>query len=151
MVIKVWILTDSVVYYSRSRTMLHSVNFLIFFTNVPINVENKQEVRVSWQCSAIQTTRHFFLFGKKKTKSRFVSISRNFFSRPVRQVRNNFFTVLFWKIVVFMVNFYVNFLSSRKYDWNVVPRDLEKYGAPTAHASYFFLKKGKFIDFNYYY
>ena len=138
MVIKVWILTDSVVYYSRSRTMLHSVNFLIFFTNVPINVENKQEVRVSWQCSAIQTTRHFFLFGKKKTKSRFVSISRNFFSRPVRQVRNNFFTVLFWKIVVFMGNFDGNFLSSRKYDWNVVPRDLEKYGAPTAHASYFF-------------
>ena len=41
-----------------------------------------------------------------------------------------------------MVNFYVNFLSSRKYDWNVVPRDLEKYGAPTAHASYF-LKKNE--------
>ena len=43
--------------------------------------------------------------------------------------------------MVFIVNFYVNFLSSRKYDWNVAPRDLEKYGAPTAHASYFFLKK----------
>ena len=42
-----------------------------------------------------------------------------------------------------MVNFYVNFLSSRKYDWNVVPRDLEKYGAPTAHASYFFFKKNE--------
>ena len=37
---------------------------------------------------------------------------------------------------------YVNFLSSRKYDWNVAPKDLEKYGAPTAHAS-FFLKKIK--------
>ena len=37
--------------------------------------------------------------------------------------------------------FYVNFLSSRKYDWNVAPKDLEKYGAPTAHASYFFLRK----------
>ena len=38
------------------------------------------------------------------------------------------------------MNFYVNFLSSRKYDWNVALRDLEKYGAPTAHASYFFKK-----------
>ena len=47
--------------------------------------------------------------------------------------------------------FYVNFLSSRKYDWNVAPKDLEKYGAPTAHASYFFKKKLKFIYFNYYY
>ena len=44
------------------------------------------------------------------------------------------------KILVVEVNFYVNFLSSRKYDWNVAPRDLEKYGAPTAHASYFFKK-----------
>ena len=39
--------------------------------------------------------------------------------------------------------FYVNFLSSRKYDWNVAPKDLEKYGAPTAHASYFFFKENK--------
>ena len=31
-------------------------------------------------------------------------------------------------------------MSSRKYDWNVAPKDLEKYGAPTAHASYFFKK-----------
>ena len=152
MVIKVWILTDSVVYYSRSRTMLRSVNFLIFFTNVPINGENKQEVHVSWQCSAIQTTRHFFFIRKEKNQVSFREYFKKFFSRPVRQVRNNFCTVLFWKIVVFMVNFYVNFLSSRKYDWNVVPRDLEKYGAPTAHASYFFfLKKWKFIYLNYYY
>ena len=36
-------------------------------------------------------------------------------------------------------------MSSRKYDWNVAPKDLEKYGAPTAHASYFFKKKIKVI------
>ena len=48
--------------------------------------------------------------------------------------------VLFWNRSVRRKIFCVNFLSSRKYDWNVAPTDLEKYGAPTAHASYFFKK-----------
>ena len=47
---KVWILTDSVVHYSQGRTMLRSVNVLIFFTNVSINVENTQEVGFSFSC-----------------------------------------------------------------------------------------------------
>ena len=149
---KVWILTDSVVHYSQGRTMLRSVNVLIFFTNVSINVENTQEVGFSFSCK-LAVQRHSdhptFFFIRKKVSFR--EYFKTFFSRPVRQLRNNFFAVLFWKIIVFIVNFYDNFLSSRKYDWNVAPRDLEKYGAPTAHASYFFKKKLKFIYFNYYY
>ena len=66
---KVWILTDSVVHYSQGRTMLRSVNVLIFFTNVSINVENTQEVGFSFSCKqAVQ--RHsdhptFFFIQKK--------------------------------------------------------------------------------------
>ena len=39
-----------------------------------------------------------------------------------------------------MVNFYVNFLSSRKYDWNVVPRDLERIRRAHGACVVFFLK-----------
>ena len=42
-----------------------------------------------------------------------------------------------------MVNFYVNFLSSRKYDWNVVPRDLEKIRRAHGACVVFFFKKNE--------
>ena len=114
--------------------------------------KRRKQTRSSCKLAVQRHSDHptFFFYSERKKVS-FREYFKKFFSRPVRQVRNNFCTVLFWKIVVFMVNFYVNFLSSRKYDWNVVPRDLEKYGAPTAHASYFLKKTWKFIYFNYYY
>ena len=66
---KVWILTDSVVHYSQGRTMLRSVNVVIFFTNVSINVENTQEVGFSFSCK-LAVQRHsdhptFFFIQKK--------------------------------------------------------------------------------------
>ena len=69
-VMKVWILTDSVVHYSQGRTMLRSVNVLIFFTNVSINVENTQEVGFSFSCK-LAVQRHsdhptFFFYSEKK-------------------------------------------------------------------------------------
>ena len=65
----------------------------------------------------------FIIFAERRLLGKFVL--RNF---------------LLKNLSVAQINFYVNFLSSRKYDWNVAPKDLEKYGAPTAHASYFFKK-----------
>ena len=69
-----------------------------------------------------------------------ISNSETSYSFAQRRVLGKLFCeFLFLKILrVVEINFYLNFLSLRKYDWNVAPKDLEKYGAPTAHASYFF-------------
>ena len=109
--------------------------------------KRRKQTRSSCKLAVQRHSDHptFFFIRKEKTKSRFVSISRNFFSRPVRQVRNNFFTVLFWKIVVFMGNFDGNFLSSRKYDWNVVPRDLENTARPRRMRRIFFKKNKVYL------
>ena len=90
--------------------------------------KRRKQTRSSCKLTVQRHSDHptFFFIRKEKNQVSCREYFKKFFSRPVRQVRNNFCTVLFWKIVVFMVNFYVNFLSSRKYDWNVVPRDLEK-------------------------
>ena len=77
--------------------MLRSVNVLIFFTNVSINVENTQEVGFSFS-SKLAVQRHsdhptFFFYSEKKLSFR--EYFKKFFSRSVRQVRNNFFSVLF--------------------------------------------------------
>ena len=107
--------------------------------------KRRKQTRSSCKLAVQRHSDHptFFFIRKEKNQVSFREYFKKFFSRPVRQVRNNFCTVLFWKIVVFMVNFYVNFLSSRKYDWNVVPRDLEKIRR--AHGAcvvfFFFLKK----------
>ena len=42
---------------------------------------------------------------------------------------------------VVQINFYVNFLSSRKYDWNVAPKDLEKIRRAHGACVVFFKKK----------
>ena len=44
-------------------------------------------------------------------------------------------------LTVVLINFYVNFLSSRKYDWNVAPKDLEKIRRAHGACVVFFLKK----------
>ena len=108
--------------------------------------KRRKQTRSSCKLAVQRHSDHptFFFIRKEKNQVSFREYFKKFFSRPVRQVRNNFCTVLFWKIVVFMVNFYVNFLSSRKYDWNVVPRDLEKIRrAHGACVVFFFFKKKK--------
>ena len=47
----------------------------------------------------------------------------------------------YFEIIVFVEKFYVNFLSSRKYDWNVAPKDLEKIRRAHGACVVFFLKK----------
>ena len=107
--------------------------------------KRRKQTRSSCKLAVQRHSDHptFFFIRKEKNQVSFREYFKKFFSRPVRQVRNNFCTVLFWKIVVFMVNFYVNFLSSRKYDWNVVPRDLEKIRRAHGACVVFFFKKIK--------
>ena len=46
-------------------------------------------------------------------------------------------------LTVVLIIFYVNFLSSRKYDWNVAPKDLEKIRRAHGACVVFFFKKNK--------
>ena len=101
--------------YSRGKC-LHFTNFNFPFR--PSLFFFKKRLRYQIQEQAITTFAERRFLGK--------SFCAIFFSENLRVVE---------------VNLYGNFLSSRKYDWNVAPKDLEKIRRAHGACVVFFKKK----------
>ena len=72
------------------------------------------------------TIQTFFIFFQKATKISKSGTSYNYVLLKDDSLVSYSAQFLSENLRVVLIIFYVNFLSSRKYDWNVAPKDLEK-------------------------